>query len=70
MASHCVSWGFSRKPIIIGRFICKETLFIDVTGCRKTVLLEQKPRVVSAKVLSLFSISFTVAVRDTLAKAT
>lgn len=70
MTSHCVSWGFSRKQIIIGRFICKETLFIDVAGCRKTVLLEQKPRVVSTKGSSLFSISFPIALRDTLTKAT
>lgn len=69
MTSHCVNWGLNRKQIIIERFICKETVFIDVAGCRETVLLDQTPRVISALMISLFSISFPVVVSDTLTKA-
>lgn len=70
MTSHTVNWGLNRKQIIIERLICKETVFIGVAGCRETVLLDQIPRVISALMTSLFSISFPVAVRDTLTKAT
>lgn len=69
MTSHCANWGLNRKQIIIGRFLCKETIFIGVARCRETVLLGQTPRVINALMTSLFSISFPVAVRDTLTKS-
>lgn len=64
MTSHCANWGLNRKQIIIERFLCKETVFIGVAGCRETVLLGQTPRVINALMTSLFSISFPVAVRQ------
>lgn len=68
MTSHSVNWGSNRKQIIIERFICKEIIFIGVAGCRETVLLYQTPRVNNALMSTLFSISFPVAVSDTLTK--
>lgn len=69
MTSHCANWGLNSRQIIIERLICKETVFIGVAGCRETVLLGQTPRVINALMTSLFSISFPVAVRDTLIKS-